>query len=98
MLVRAQGTATTGERYQLTCTVTRNYGNIPVISWIGTDGQITSNSSGITLGPQMNNNDITSSVLLFDPLSVGHEGNYTCQANAEEAFSYTYLVIVTTSK
>lgn len=99
MLVRAQGTARTGERYQLTCTVTRNYGNVPTITWIDAGGQITSNSSRISLGPQVNNDIISSSVLLLNPLSVGDEGNYTCQANSgAEAFSYTYLVAVTASE
>lgn len=100
MLVRAQGTAGTGEEYQLTCTVTANDGSTPTITWTSSDVVITSNSSGMYVGPQMMTNGITStSVLLFDPLSSEHQGNYTCQASVGEVvYSYTYLVTVTASE
>ncbi len=99
VLVRAQGVARTGERYQLTCTVTENVGGAPVIAWMNSGGVIASNRSGIALGPVMTNSTASTSVLLFDPLTVGHEGNYTCQATLRAVnFSYTYSVAVVASK
>ncbi len=84
----------------MTCSVTHNDGIAPTITWINSGQQITSNGSGITLGPQMNNgSSYSSSVLLFDPLAVGHEGNYTCQATFGAMVSmYTYTLLVTASE
>ena len=99
VLVRAQGVARTGERYQLTCTVTENVEGAPTIAWMDSGGVIASNSSGITLGPVTTNGTISTSVLLFDPLTVGHGGNYTCQATLRAVnFSYTYSVAVVGSE
>lgn len=70
-----------------------------MITWANDGGPITSNSSRMTLEAPRNIDVISSYVLLFDPLSVEDEGNYTCQADTrDEEFSYTYLVVVTTSK
>ena len=100
ILVRAQGISRTGERYQLTCSITHNNGIAPTITWVNSDQQITSNRSGITLGPQMDyGNSSSSSVLIFDPLTVGHEGNYTCQATFGATVStYTYTLLVSASE
>lgn len=98
VLIRAEGLATTGERYQLTCSVTMKNGSSPMIMWTNSDEVIISNSSGIFLGPQVTNGT-TSTVLQFYPLSTVHQGNYTCQASlGEETFSYSYLVMVTASE
>ena len=99
VLVRAQGTAETGQRYQLTCTVTRNDGSVPVISWMNSGRLISSNMSGIFLGSLRTNGVMSSSELLFDPLILGHEGNYTCLAAfGATTFSYTYSVAVIASR
>ncbi len=99
VLIRAQGLARTGERYQLTCTVTKNDRSVPSINWMDLGGLITSDSSGMTLGPLMSNGTTSSSVLMFDPLAVQHGGNYTCQATFRSmTFSYTYSVVVATSE
>ena len=100
VLVRTQDAASTGAEYQLTCTVTVNGGSVPTITWISSDVEITSNSSGMYVGSQMTSNEITStSQLLFSPLSSEHQGNYTCQASlGEVSYSYTYLVIVIASE
>ncbi len=79
MLVRAQGIATTGERYQLTCSVTKNSRDTISITWIDSLGSVISNGSGISLGLQIVNGTASVSTLVFDTLMVGHEGNYTCQ-------------------
>ena len=90
--------ARTGERYELTCTVT-NDGNIPMITWMDTDGLIAFNSSRVSLRPLTTIGTTSTSVLVFDPLSVRHGGDYTCQAIiGAMTFAYTYSVIVITSK
>ena len=99
VLVRAQGAARTGERYQLTCSVTRNDGTILDITWMNSGGLITSNGSGLSLGPQMINGITSSSVLQFNPLAVRHESNYTCQSTFRAmTYSYTFPVLVTASE
>lgn len=99
VVVRAQGIARTGERYQLTCTVTSNDGSTPMITWMNVDGQIASNTSGLSLLPAVTSGTTSSSLLLLDPLSVSHEGNYTCRAIVRgTTFSYTYFVGVVASK
>lgn len=99
MLVRAQGLANSGERYQLTCSVTSNNGIAPMITWINSGLVLASNGSGLSLEPQITNGITSSSVLYFDPLSMGHDGNYTCQATLRAmSYSYTYTVIVIASE
>ena len=69
--------------------------NTPLISWVVSGIQIASNGSGITLRPSVTNDTISSSVLEFDPLTVTHEGDYTCQAIVGTTnISYTYAVSV----
>ena len=97
VLVHAQGMARTGEVYRLTCTVTKDgrIMNPPIISWVLSGEQITSNGSGITLRPLVSTDTTSSSVLQFDPLAVMHEGDYTCQAVVGMTnISYTYSVAV----
>ena len=97
VLVRAQGVPRTGEIYQLTCTATRavNTTNLPTtVTWIGPNGQIISNGSGIALNPFKVNSTTTTSVLTFSPLAVVHEGDYTCLA-AIGATQNSYLYTVT---
>ena len=98
VLVRAQGVARTGETYQLTCLATRaeNTTNLPTtITWIGPNGHIVSNGSGVTLYPLEINSTTTSSVLKFNPLAVIHEGDYSCLAAiGSTQNSYTYTVTV----
>ena len=98
MLVRAQGVATTGEAYQLVCSATRaeNTTNLPTaITWMGPNGHITTNGSGIALLPPESNSTTTRSTLKFYPLAVVHEGDYTCSAAiGATQNSYTYTVTV----
>ena len=97
VIVRAQGTARTGETYQLICTVTKDssISDTPLITWVVSGQQITSNGSGITLGPLVTNGTTSSSMLQFDPLTVMHEGDYTCQAVVGATnVSYRYSVTV----
>ena len=95
VLVRPRGMAQTGARYQLICTVTTNDGNVSAIAWRNSAGPVASNSSRLTLGTMTTNGFTSTSVLLFDPLIVAHEDNYTCQAIVREMpFSYTFPVIV----
>ena len=97
VLVRAQGMARTGEMYQLTCTVTKHHSimNTPVISWLVSGELIISNGSGITLRPTMSNDTTSVSVIKFDPLTVMHGGDYSCQATVGVTnVSYTYPVSV----
>ena len=97
VLVRAQGTARTGEMYQLTCTVTKHNSimNTPVISWLVSGELIASNGSGITLSPTVSNDTTSVSVIQFDPLTVMHGGEYSCQAIVGVTnVSYTYPVSV----
>lgn len=98
VLVRAQGVARTGQMYQLTCSITKDSSitDIPSISWIfGSVERIASNGSGITLGPLMTNDTTSVSLLQFNPLSVTHEGDYTCEAVVGTTnISYTYSVTV----
>lgn len=97
VLVRAQGTARTGEMYQLTCTVTKDNSimSAPVISWLVSGEPLTTNGSGITLQPTVSNSTTSISVLQLDPLTVMHEGDYSCQAVVGTTnVSYTYPVAV----
>ena len=98
MLVHAQGVTRTGETYQLTCSATRaeNTTNLPTtVTWIGPNGYINSNESGLTLNPLEINSTTTSSVLKLSPLAVVHKGDYTCLAAiGATQNSYTYTVIV----
>ena len=97
VLVHAQGVPRTGEMYQLICTVTKDQSVVdtPLISWVVSDVQLASNGSGITLRPSVDNTTTSSSVLEFDPLTVMHEGDYTCQAVVGTTnVSYTYTVSV----
>ena len=87
--------AQTGERYQLTCTVTTNDGIVSDITWVNSAGSIASNGSRIFLGTPSSNGFTSTSMLLFRPLAVAHEDNYTCQAVVRAmTFSYTYQIIV----
>jgi len=96
VLVRGEGTARTGERYQLKCSV---YSNVSTVVWIKSGQLITSNGSGIFLDPLTTDDNISSSVLIFDPLAVSHEGSYTCQTSqAGTTASYTYFLSVDKSK
>lgn len=101
--------ARTGESYQLICTAANNAANassnssvdFPTISWMLSGEAIVSNTSGTYLGQTTTNGTTNSSrsVLLLDPLSVEHNGNYTCQATLNSlVFSYTFSVEVATSK
>ena len=66
---------------------------------MNSDGLISSNGSGLFLGPLLTNNTTSSSVLLFDPLTLVHEGSYTCKATFRAmTISYTYSITVATSK
>lgn len=97
VLVRAQGTARTGEMYQLTCTVTKDSSitDVPLINWVVSGEKITSNRSGITLISPVTNGTTSSSVLQFDQLTVLHEGDYACRAVVGTTnISYTYSVAV----
>lgn len=99
VLVRPRGMARTGDRYQLTCTVTTNDGNVSAISWRNSAELIASNSSRLYLGTLTTNGFTSTSVLAFDPLTVAHEDNYTCQAVVRAmTFSYMYPVIVSFRK
>lgn len=67
----------------------------PIISWVISGQKIASNGSGITLTPTVTNDTISVSQLQFDPLTVVHEGDYTCQAMVGITnISYTYSVAV----
>jgi hypothetical protein len=98
VLVRAQGIATTGGAYQLICSAIReeNTTNLSTtVTWMGPNGHITTNGSGITLFPPEINSTTTSSTLKFSPLAVVHEGDYTCLAAiGATQNSYTYTVTV----
>ena len=99
IVVRAQGQANTGERYNLTCTVTDNDGSFPIISWVTSDGSPVSNNSGLFLQPIMTIETSTISVVSFNPLSFMHQNSYTCAATVKDmTFAYTYPVKVNTSK
>lgn len=97
VLVRAQGMTRTGQTYQLMCTVTKDSSIVdtPVISWVVSGQRIASNGSGITLTPTVTNNTASVSQLQFEPLTVMHKGDYTCEAMVGITnISYTYSVIV----
>ena len=97
ILVRAQGMARTGQLYQLMCTVTKHSSIVdtPVISWVVSGQRTASNGSGITLTPTVMNNTTSVSRLQFDPLTVMHEGDYTCEAVVGITnILYTYSVAV----
>ena len=99
VLIRAQGLANTGESYSISCTVTESDASTPSITWMNSDGNIVSNMSGLYLQPTMTVGTSTVSVLLFNPLSVNHQDNYTCLASVGAAsYTYTYPVIVSASK
>lgn len=99
VLVRDQGVSRTGERYQLTCTVTKSDSNVPVILWRNSNGMTISNGSGISVGPVLSNGTFSTSLVILNPLSRTHEGNYTCQATVGAViYSYTFPVTVTTSE
>ena len=99
MLVRADGMSRTGENFQLTCTVTSEGGITPTITWTNSGETIASNTSDTFLGLTVTSGPTSTSVLLINPLTVEHTGNYTCQTVIMGmTYSYTYPVIVTASK
>lgn len=99
VVVRPNGMASTGERYQLTCTVTNGASNVPLITWMNSGALISSNTTDTYLGQIMTSGTVSTSVLVLNPLTVDHNGNYTCQAVLlGMTYTYTYPVIVMASK
>lgn len=99
IIVRAQGLSNTGESYTLTCTVTDSDGSSPIISWMTSDRNLVSNSTGLSSQPIITNGTSTVSVLLFNPLSFFHQNNYTCAVTVKDmTFVYTYPIYVGTSE
>ena len=89
----------TGENFQLTCTVTNEGGITPTITWTNSGEIIATNTSDTYLGLTVTSGPTSTSVLLLNPLTVEHTGNYTCQAVIMGmTYSYTYPVVVTASK
>ena len=83
--IREEGTAIAGETYSLTCTAIEE-GDVhetPQMQWIGPDGAVVTDTGRITVGSTETTGMTTTSSLLFDPLSVSHDGVYTCQAYVE---------------
>ena len=85
--VSQEGTNTAGGMLSLNCTAFREAGSMGTIQvvWLGSDNQTLSNGSGITVGVPIRTNSTVTFVLLFSPLRVSHQGEYTCQASIQSS-------------
>ena len=76
------GVPTSGETYNLTCTVEANVP--PAVQWLySSNGTAVTNGSGITVGTQRTTNSTTILTLSFNPLHTSHGGQYTCQSTTD---------------
>ena len=86
---------TAGQMYSLLCTVYKEatIADIETFQWIGPDGKILTTDESITIvGPEAGENVTFGAVitttetleLIFDPLKVKNEGQYTCSAEISE--------------
>ena len=82
VLIHATGNTTAGSEFTLTCTAVEdeNITGIPEIIWTGPNGPVSTSDIGITLDDPVTVGATTTSLLLFSPLSVYHDGEYTCVA------------------
>ena len=76
----SSGVPTSGETYNLTCTVEANVR--PTVQWLDTNGSAVTNGSDITVETQRINGSTTILTLSFNPLHTSHGGQYTCQSTA----------------
>ena len=76
------GAPTSGETYNLTCTVESNVP--PTVQWLfSSNGTTVTNGSDITVGTQRANGSTTTLTLSFNPLHISHGGQYTCQSTTD---------------
>ena len=85
MSIREEGVAIAGEMYSLICTTIEEseVHETPQIQWIGPNGAVVTSTTRITVGDTVTTGTTTTSSLVFDPLSISHDGDYTCQAYVE---------------
>ena len=77
--ITSSGVPTTGETYNLTCTVEANVP--PTVQWLYcSNGSEVTNGSGITIGTQRTTVSTTTLTLSFNPLHTSHGGQYICQS------------------
>ena len=79
--------------FALVCTVMQqiNASDTPELTWLGPNGEITSNGNGITLGDMQTYDSLVNLSIQFNPLAVFHEGVYRCQASIESIDQQTSL-------
>ena len=75
----SSGVPTSGETYNLTCTVESNVP--PTVQWLySSNGTAVTNGSVITVGTQRATGSTTTLTLSFSPLHTSHGGQYTCRS------------------
>ena len=78
IFITPSGINTTGEQYQLTCTVNGTT-TTPTFSWADRTNDRIMNTNTRMVSDVMSSGSTHTSILQFDPLQSSHEGNYTCQ-------------------
>ena len=79
--ITTSDTATTGENYNLMCSVTVTGSNVePTITWLAGGSEISSDSSRTVSATTSDGSNGYSSTLTFNSLSASHTGTYTCNA------------------
>lgn len=75
------GSAVTGQRYEITCTVQYPEGlSSPSINWYGPDGSVSS-GEGILVGATLSQQTNATSTLTFAPFRTVHSGRYSCSVD-----------------
>ena len=80
--ITSSGVPTSGETYNLICTVEANVP--PTVQWLySSNGTAVTNGNGITVETQRTTNSTTTLTLSFNPLHTSHGGQYTCQSTTD---------------
>ena len=81
--IGTNGSSVAGNTFILICNAIKgiNITDSPELQWIGPDGFSILSGNAIAVGDTQTIGIMTTLTLQFSPLSVFHEGQYTCQAS-----------------
>ena len=88
------GVPTSGEEYNLTCSVNVSAGS-PSIQWQYSNVNMVATGGDITVGSQETSGNITTLTLTFNPLHTSHGGEYICRSVVQETVERTAMENVT---
>ena len=93
--ISTTGVPTSGEEYNLTCSVNVSAGT-PSIQWEYRNGSNVTTGGDITVVSQeTSGTTVTTLTLTFNPLQTSHGGEYICRSVVQETVERTAMVDVT---